>query len=59
MQKRKKQSGQGLLEYVILITLVVMVCVSASKLLGREINSKIEEIKEKIDSGIQVRLSPK
>ena len=55
----KNQSGQGLLEYIILVALVVMVCISTSKLLGKEINSKMEDIKEKIDSVIQVRLSPK
>lgn len=53
------QNGQGLLEYVILTALIVLVCVSSAKLLGKEINSKIEDIKEKIDTGVTVRLSPK
>ncbi len=56
---RSNQKGQGLIEYVILVALVALVTVSASNLLGKEINSKIESIKEKVDEGIPVRLSPK
>jgi len=53
------QKGQSLLEYVILVALVAMVSITATKLLGKQINGKIEDIKEKIDSGIPVRLSPR
>ena len=55
----KNSKGQSLLEYVILVALVAMVSISATKLLGKQINGKIEDIKEKIESGIPVRLSPK
>ena len=52
------QKGQGLVEYIILMALVVLVCVSTTKLLGKKVNSKLKEVKEKIDEGITVNLSP-
>jgi Flp pilus assembly pilin Flp len=55
----KNQRGQSLVEYIILVALVALVTVSASKQLGSKINGKIQDIKEKIDSGIPVRLSPR
>lgn len=55
----KNNRGQSLLEYVILVALVTMVSISATKLLGKQINSKIEDIKSKIEDGVPVRLSPK
>lgn len=55
---RNNQKGQGLLEYLILVTLVVLVCVSSAKLLGKKLNSKFKEVKEQIDDGIPVNLSP-
>lgn len=54
----RNQQGQGLIEYMILLALVVLVCVSTTKLLGKKINSKFSEIKTQIDQGITVRLSP-
>lgn len=56
--KMKNQSGQSLVEYVILVALVALVCVTSSKLLGTKINSKIKEIKTQINDGIDVKLSP-
>ena len=56
MKKMKNEKGQGLLEYVILVALVGMVCVSSSKLLGKKINAKIKDIKEHIDSSIPVEV---
>jgi Flp pilus assembly pilin Flp len=56
--KIRNQSGQGLVEYIILVALVVLVCVGSSKLLGKKINSKLKEMKEQIDEGIPVRLNP-
>ena len=53
----KNEKGQGLVEYVILVALVVLVTVSSSKLLGRKINTKLKEIKTQIDEGIPVNLS--
>lgn len=58
MNRIRNQRGQGLVEYMILLALVVLVCVTSTKLLGTKINSKFKEIKEHIDSGIPVNLSP-
>jgi len=58
MRRLSNQKGQGLVEYMILLALVVLVCVGSTKLLGRKVNSKFKEIKEQIDEGIPVRLSP-
>lgn len=57
-QKMRDQSGQGLIEYMILLALVVLVCVSSTKLLGKKVNSKFKEIREQIDESVPVRLSP-
>jgi Flp pilus assembly pilin Flp len=54
----KNQSGQGLIEYMILLALVVLVCVGSTKALGKKVNSKFKEIKEQIDTGVPVNLSP-
>lgn len=56
--KLKNQNGQGMIEYMILLALVVLVCVGSTKALGRKVNSKFKEIKEQIDSGVPVKLSP-
>ena len=52
------EEGQGLIEYIILVALVVLVCVTSTKLLGTKINAKFRDIKDKIDSSIEVKLSP-
>lgn len=54
----RNEKGQGLLEYMILLALVVLVCVGSTKLLGKKINSKFKEMKDQIEVGIPVRLSP-
>ena len=56
--KVRNESGQSLIEYMILLALVVLVCVSTTKLLGQKINTKFNEIRNQIDEGIPVRLSP-
>lgn len=58
MKRLRDQSGQSLVEYMILLALVVLVCVGSTKLLGKKVNSKFKEIKEQIDVGVPVRLSP-
>lgn len=52
------QKGQGLIEYMILLALVVLVCVGSTKALGKKIHSKFREIREQVDEGIPVRLNP-
>ncbi len=63
MQKRnnvgfRNESGQSLVEYMILLALVVLVCVGTTKALGSKIHSKFREIRNQIDTGIPVRLNP-
>lgn len=58
MKRLRNQNGQSLVEYMILLALVVLVCVSSTKLLGKKVNTKFKEIKGQIDEGIPVRLSP-
>lgn len=58
MTKFRNESGQSLIEYMILLALVVLVCVSSTKLLGKKVNTKFNEIRDQIDEGIPVRLSP-
>jgi Flp pilus assembly pilin Flp len=57
-KSRLDQSGQSLIEYIILVALVVLVCVTSAKLLGTKVNAKLRDIKEQIDEHIDVRLSP-
>ncbi len=58
MQKFRNESGQSLIEYMILLALVVLVCVGSTKLLGSKIHSKLREIRDQIDDGIPIRLNP-
>ena len=58
MKKLKDQRGQGLVEYMILLALVVFVCVMSTKALGTKINSRFKDMRDKIDDSIPVRLSP-
>lgn len=52
------QKGQSLIEYMILLALVVLVCVGTTKALGSKVHSKFREIRDQIEDGIPVRLSP-
>ena len=54
----RNESGQSLLEYMILLALVVLVCVGSTKALGNKIHSKLKEIRDHIDEGIPVNLNP-
>jgi Flp pilus assembly pilin Flp len=56
--KNRKESGQSLVEYMILLALVVLVCVGSTKVLGKKVSSKFREIRDQIDEGIPVRLNP-
>ncbi len=58
MKHVRNEKGQSLIEYIILVALVVLVSVTATKSLGRAVNTKFKEIKDKIESSIDVRLSP-
>lgn len=51
--------GQSLIEYVILVALIALISVTAAKLLGKKINTKLNEVRKAIDSSIPVRVGPK
>ena len=53
----RDESGQSLLEYMILLAVVVLVCVGSTKALGSKIHTKFNEIKEQVD-GINIKLNP-
>jgi Flp pilus assembly pilin Flp len=55
--RMKNESGQSLLEYMILLAVVVLVCVGSTKALGSKIHTKFNEIKDQVD-GINIKLNP-
>lgn len=58
MRALRNQKGQGMIEYMILLAVVVLVCVTSTKTLGTKVNAKFKEINEHIESSIPVKLSP-
>lgn len=48
----KNQKGQGVMEYVIISSLVGIVCITAVKGFGNVINKRVEVMKESISSSI-------
>lgn len=58
MPNFRNESGQSLLEYMILVALVALVCVGSAKGLGSKITAKFHDIRDQIEEGIPVRLNP-
>lgn len=50
--KRLNQSGQGLTEYIMLVLLISVVSIAATKTLGTRVKSKIKEASDHINSDI-------
>ena len=48
------QSGQGLMEYLILVILVAGVAIAAAKTLGTTVKSKIELVQRHIDKDVKL-----
>lgn len=48
------QSGQGLTEYLILLVLVSVACITAVTTLGNTIKDKLQVARNKINSGISM-----
>lgn len=48
----KNQKGQGVMEYVIISSLVGIVCITAVKGFGNVINKRVEVMKESISQNI-------
>ena len=55
---KKKEKGQSLVEYIILVALIALIAVTATKKLGVKIQSKMNEVRKAIDTGLPVRLGP-
>ena len=58
MKRKKNEKGQSMVEYIILVALIALVAVTASKKLGVKIQSKMNEVRKALDSGVPVRLGP-
>ena len=56
MRKIRNESGQSLIEYMILVALVVIVCVTAVRNVGSTINGKFKEIRERIEKSVPIRI---
>ncbi len=55
----KNQKGQGVMEYVIISSLVGIVCITAVKGFGNVINKRVEVMKESISSNIDTDVKGK
>jgi Flp pilus assembly pilin Flp len=51
----KNQKGQGVMEYVIISSLVGIVCITAVKEFGGVINTRIKAMQAKIVDGIELK----
>lgn len=50
----KDQKGQGVMEYVIITSLIGVVCLTAVKQLGDSVNNRVKNIKETINNKVQL-----
>jgi Flp pilus assembly pilin Flp len=55
----KNQKGQGVMEYVIISSLVGIVCITAVKGFGNVINKRVEVMKESISNSISTDVQGK
>ncbi len=51
----KNQRGQGVMEYVIVTSLVGIVCITAVKGFGGVVKKRVENMKEEISENIELR----
>jgi Flp pilus assembly pilin Flp len=51
--KFKNQKGQGVMEYLILTSLIGIVCIMAVKGLGETIETRIKHVKQEISNNIK------
>lgn len=54
----KNQKGQGIMEYVIISSLIGICCLVAVKQFGGVIKERIEEMKERVTKEIKVTSGP-
>lgn len=50
--KKLGNEGQGLTEYLILILLISVVCISAVKSLGGTVKDKLQQVRKEINEGV-------
>lgn len=55
----KNQKGQGIMEYVIISSLIGICCLVAVKNFGKVVDERINEMKEKVVSEIKVSSAKK
>lgn len=55
----KNQQGQGIMEYVIISSLVGICCLIAMKQFGEAIQKRIENMKSQVVTGIDLKTSSK
>ncbi len=55
MKILKSKKGQGMVEYILIIFLVVVVVISAVKIFGGKVNTMFTETNDKISSEANVR----
>jgi Flp pilus assembly pilin Flp len=58
MKQIRNQKGQGLVEYMILLALVVFVCVTTVRGLGRTISGRFGEMDQVIKDKMSVKINP-
>jgi cell division protein ZapA (FtsZ GTPase activity inhibitor) len=51
----KQQSGQGVMEYIILTGLIGMLCLFSVKNFGEKIKSKIEQSTKRLNQTVKIR----
>ena len=54
-KKLKNQNGQGVMEYLILTGLIGIFCLAAVKKFGKSINTRINNMNEKIQKEIEIK----
>jgi len=54
MKLFKNQKGQGLMEYVIISSLIGICCLMAVKNFGKVVQNRINEMKEKVTKEIKI-----
>jgi hypothetical protein len=59
LAKSLNQKGQGVMEYVIISSLVGIVCITAVKGFGSVIRNRVDDMKEQITDNIEMKGSKK
>ena len=54
-KKVKNQKGQGVMEYLILTGLIGIFCLAAVKKFGKSINTRINNMNDKIQKEIEIK----